>query len=88
MLAKLHEGHQGIVKYKSHAAQSVWWPGFSQQVNEMVLKYRMCLQEHYNHTEAFTASDYPERPWQKLGTNLFELGEKHIYLLLNTAQGM
>lgn len=36
VLAKLHEGHQGIVKCKARARQSVWWPGLSQQVSEMV----------------------------------------------------
>lgn len=33
VLAKLHDGHQGVVKCKERARQSVWWPGLSQQVN-------------------------------------------------------
>lgn len=45
VLAKLHEGHQGVEKCRSRARQSVWWPGLSQQVSEMVLKCRACIQE-------------------------------------------
>ncbi|GFR59411.1 Pol polyprotein [Elysia marginata] len=27
ILSKIHEGHQGIVKYRAMAKTSVWWPG-------------------------------------------------------------
>uniref|UniRef100_A0A8C6PAY8 Gypsy retrotransposon integrase-like protein 1 n=1 Tax=Nothobranchius furzeri TaxID=105023 RepID=A0A8C6PAY8_NOTFU len=45
VLTKLHEGHQGVVKCRERARQSVWWPGLSQQLNEFVLKCRTCCQE-------------------------------------------
>lgn len=45
VLARLHEGHLGVVKCKARACQSVWWPGLGQQVNDMVLNCRTCVQE-------------------------------------------
>lgn len=81
VLARLHEGHQGIVKCKARARQSVWWPGLGQQINKMVLKCRTCLQERHNHSEPLMPSDCPERPWEKLGADLFEL-EGKTYLLV------
>lgn len=81
VLARLHEGHQGIVKCKARACQSVWWPGLGQQINKMVLKCRTCLQERRSHSEPLMSSDWPERPWEKLGADLFEL-EGKTYLLV------
>lgn len=81
VLAKLHEGHQGVVKCKEPARQSVWWLGLSQQVNELVLNCRTCIGERQNHKEPLIPTECPECPWQKLRTDLFVLGRK-IYLLV------
>lgn len=40
MLTNLHNGHQGVVKCKAQACQTVWWPGLGQQKMEMVLNCR------------------------------------------------
>lgn len=81
VLNRLHEGHQGVVKCKARARQAVWWPGLGQQITEMVLKCRACVQERRNTSEPLMPSDCPERPWQKLGADLFEL-EGKTYLLV------
>ncbi|KAI4878431.1 hypothetical protein NFI96_003729 [Prochilodus magdalenae] len=81
ILAKLHEGHQGVVKCRERARPSVWWPGLSQQLHEPVLNCRTCIAERTNHTEPLIRTDLPERPWQKVGTDLFALKGK-TYLLV------
>lgn len=81
VLARLHEGHQGVAKCRERARQSVWWPGLSQQLNELVLKCHACIKERINHTEPLIPTNLPERPWQKLGTDLFVLKGK-TYLLV------
>lgn len=81
VLAKLHEGHQSMVKCQKHTRQSVWWPGLSQQLKELALNCRTCIKEHINHKGPLIPTDLPERPWQKLGTDLFTLKGK-IYLLV------
>lgn len=83
VLAKLHKGHQGVVKCKEHAHQSVWWPGLSQQVNKMVLNCRTCIQERQNHKEPLMPSERPARPWQKLGADLCVLGSKTYLLVID-----
>lgn len=84
VLAKLHEGHQGVVKCRERARQSVWWPGLSQQVSEMVLKCRACIQERQNPREPLVASEFPARPWQKLGADLFALKGKTYLVVVST----
>ena len=81
ILAKLHEGHQGVVKCRERARQSVWWPGLSQQLSELVRNCRACIKQRTNHTEPLIPSELPERPWQKLGADLFTLKGK-TYLLV------
>ncbi|XP_051905587.1 uncharacterized protein K02A2.6-like [Hippocampus zosterae] len=81
VLAKLHEGHQGVVKCRQRAQRSVWWPGLSQQLNELVLNCRTCCKERRNRREPMIPSAYPGRPWEKLGADLFVLGGK-TYLLV------
>ncbi|KAJ8369344.1 hypothetical protein SKAU_G00093720 [Synaphobranchus kaupii] len=81
VLAKLHEGHQGMVKHRERARLSVWCPGLNQQLNEMVLRCRTSIQERQNHKEPLLWSELPDRTWQKLGADLFVL-ESKTYLLV------
>lgn len=74
-------GHLSIVKCKACAQESVWWPELSQQINNMVLKCRTSIQEHHNPKEPLLPKECPQRPWQKLGADLFML-EGKTYLLV------
>ncbi|XP_034075852.1 uncharacterized protein K02A2.6-like [Gymnodraco acuticeps] len=85
VLARLHEGHQGVVKCRERARQSVWWPGLSQQLNELVLNCRTCSKERQNPKEPLMPTQYPGRPWQKLGADLFMLGSKSYLLVVDYA---
>lgn len=81
VLSKLHEGHLGLVKCRERARQSVWWPGLSNQLKELVLNCRTCLKERLNPKEPLMPTQFPDRPWQRLGADLFMLGTK-TYLLV------
>ncbi|KAL6455308.1 hypothetical protein MHYP_G00362590 [Metynnis hypsauchen] len=85
VLNKLHEGHQGEVKCRERARQSVWWPGLSQQLNELVLNCRACCQERQNHREPLIPTPYPGQPWQKCGADLFTLKNKTYLLVVDYA---
>jgi hypothetical protein len=45
ILGRIHEGHQGIVKCRALARCSVWWPGVSKQIQEMVENCPTCEKE-------------------------------------------
>ena len=42
MLDKLHTGHQGIIKCRRRPQQSVWWPGLSKHLEELVTNCFEC----------------------------------------------
>ena len=43
ILDKIHTGHQGITKCRERARQSVWWPGLSRQLEELVKNCITCV---------------------------------------------
>ncbi|XP_023806890.1 uncharacterized protein K02A2.6-like isoform X1 [Oryzias latipes] len=83
VLEKLHEGHMGVTKCRERAKQTVWWPGLSNQLSDMVLRCRTCIQERTNVKEPLMPSQMPDRPWQRLGADLFTLDSKEYLLVVD-----
>ena len=81
ILNRIHQGHQGITKCRLRASTTVWWPGVSQQIISMVQKCKECCQTFLHKSEPMIPSKLPQRPWQKIGTDLFEF-KGVMYLLL------
>ena len=81
MLTKIHIGHQGITKCRERARQSVWWPGFSRDLEELVRNCPECCKAQRQRAQPLTPSQLPELPWQKVGTDLFEW-KKDTFLLI------
>ena len=68
ILHKLHEGHQGIVKCRLRAKESVWWPGISDDIHNSDI----CCRDFQITTEPMMPTKLPERPWEKLASDLFQ----------------
>jgi hypothetical protein len=43
ILACLHEGHMGIVKTKLHARATIYWPGLSKKIEDLVKRCNTCI---------------------------------------------
>ena len=71
ILSKIHEGHQGIQKCRLRANTSVWWPGISKHINDLIEQCPTCVKEHTPGKEPLIPTDLPDYPWQKIGTDLF-----------------
>ncbi len=78
---QLHTGHQGIRKCQRRAAQSVWWPGRSTQLERVVRGCPECVKHLAQRAEPIEISVLPKKPWQRVGTDLFEWN-KSTYLLI------
>ena len=81
ILDRLHEGHRGITKCRSRAKMSVWWPGLSRQIEDMVQGCRKCAEHRTFRAEPLISSVVPDRPWQIIGTDLLQL-KGRTYLLV------
>ncbi|UYV81689.1 K02A2.6-like, partial [Cordylochernes scorpioides] len=67
VLNSLHEGRLGIEKCRGRARSSVWWPRISQEIGELVRNCPNCIEERSNPQQPLIVSDFPSRPWEKVG---------------------
>lgn len=81
VLEVIHKGNQGVSRCRERAREAVWWPGLSSQLNELVRNCKTCTKERANPVEPLMAGELPQRPWQKVGSDLFSLNHD-IYLLV------
>ena len=72
-LLKIHEGHQGIQRCRLRARCSVWWPGMSTQIKDLVESCSTCVRNRAPHHEPLISTPLPEYPWQKIASDLFYL---------------
>ena len=69
----IQESHLGIEKCKACARAIVYWPGMSREIHDTVAKCSICLtHRHNNQKEPMIPHAIPDRPWQKLGSDVFE----------------
>ncbi|UYV61517.1 K02A2.6-like [Cordylochernes scorpioides] len=71
VLDHIHADHQGITKCRARAKDHVWWPGIGQEIQDMVKTCEKCIENQPLKHEPLIPNDFPERPWQKVGMDLF-----------------
>ena len=83
ILERIHTGHQGITKCRERANLSVWWPGISKEIKAKVESCQFCQQNQPpQRKEPLMTTVLPDRPWQKVSTDLFELGgQKYLVIM-------
>ncbi|UYV63198.1 K02A2.6-like [Cordylochernes scorpioides] len=83
ILDKLHAGHFGITKTRLRARETVWWPGISKEIAETVRKCSVCIQEAVSKHEPLIPTNFPTRPWQKIGMDLFKFENKWYLVVID-----
>ena len=82
VLKQLHDNsHQGILKSRERARQSVWWPGLSEELEETVKNCSVCIKFQSPRAQPLLPIRMPDLPWPRVGTDLFEW-KKTNYLLM------
>ena len=82
IMEKLHSGHQGQVKTYRRCQDSVWWPGIRKEIIEMVERCEVCIKNRRISHEPMCNTPLPEKPWQEIGTDLFEFeGRRYVIFM-------
>ncbi|SCV65341.1 Integrase core domain protein [Anaplasma phagocytophilum] len=83
MLQLIHEGHQGIGRCKARARDAVWWPTVNSEIEQLVTGCERCAQTRVQRSEPLLCTPTPNRPWQRVGIDLFELSGRHYVLIVD-----
>jgi len=83
VLRRLHDGHQGITKTRANAASLVWWPGISQDITKVVQNCAMCEKYRRERIEPMKGTEFPDRPWSRVGVDFFQHKDKHYLLAVD-----
>lgn len=84
IIARSHASHLGIESCLRKARDSVFWPGMSSEIKEVVLQCSVCAEfQPKNHKEPMQTSKVPDRPWSRVAIDLFTLHKKEYVILVD-----
>lgn len=84
MLQKIHTSHLGIEKCKSRARELLFWPNMNNEIENVVRNCDACIQYHTsNRKEPLLQHEIPQRPWEKIGVDLFEINRIQYLLVID-----
>ena len=83
ILESIHTGHQGITKCRQRDNLSMWCPGISKEIKTKVESCLFCQKnEPSQRKEPPMTTDLPDKSWQRVSTDLFELaGQKYLEVM-------
>ena len=74
---KIHRAHIGIQGCLRRAREIVYWPSMNQEITDYIEHCDTCnMYASHPQREPLIVHDVPERPWQKVGCDIFTLDEK------------
>ena len=62
---------------------SVWWPGLSHELNNVVKQCHTCAREFTPRRQPMIPTQLPDYPWQKVGTDLFHFKGANYLLVVD-----
>jgi hypothetical protein len=88
ILQKLHSAHQGIVRTKRRAQQTVFWPGISNDVTMLVERCPKCQERLPSQCqEALMSDPLPDFVFEDVSADLFKHGTLHVLVYADRLSG-
>lgn len=83
ILSILHVAHRGIVASKMKAREFLYWPGMDSSIEQYINRCETCqTHQKSNQREPLADRDLPNRPWQKIAADFFDLnGERYLLII-------
>jgi len=75
--------HTADTLSRAPSASSVWWPGVSKQITDLVKRCPECTHDATPNKEPLMPTSLPDHPWQKVGSDLFTLKGVNYLLVVD-----
>ena len=83
---KIHRAHTGIQGCLRRARKFVYWPSMNQEITDYIEHCDTCNMYPY-HPQRQPLIIHDERPWQKVGCDIFTLDEKDFLCTVDYHSG-
>ena len=88
VLTRLHASHQGIVRTKQRAAQTVYWPGITNEIVQLIERCGPCQKHRPSLPQEPLRSDpLPDYVFQSVSADLFQAGNLHVLVYADRLSG-
>ncbi len=88
LIQKLHAAHQGIVRMKRRARQTVFWPGISNDITLWVESCQACQERLPRQQKEPPMHDpLPTRVFEDVSADLFQVGSLHVLVYADCLSG-
>jgi hypothetical protein len=88
ILVKLHAAHQGIVRMKRRARQTIYWPSLNNDIVSMVERCQACQERlPSQQREPLLRDVLPERVFEEVTADLFESVRLHVLVYTDRLSG-
>ncbi|KAL2104348.1 hypothetical protein ACEWY4_001216 [Coilia grayii] len=83
MLRLIHQSHMGIVKSKQRARETLYWPGMSAQIEEVIRNCSLCADfKNKLPRQPLKPTETPKLPFEEVASDLFEFeGQQYILVV-------
>ena len=79
-----HYAHSGAVSTLSLARESIYWPGMSGEINQFIERCEVCREFNWKQPkETLTYHEVPDRPWAKVGVDLFTYRSRNCLICVD-----
>jgi len=79
-MQRLHYEHSSVVSNLPQARECIYWPGMSSENQQFIETCDICRAYNRQPKEMLISREVPERPWAKVGIDLFG-HRSHTYLI-------
>jgi hypothetical protein len=88
MLQRIHSSHIGVNGCIRRAREALFWPGMTNDIKITVAQCSVCqtLQDA-SHREPLLSHAVPDRPWAKVGVDIFTFHEQNYLILVDYLSG-
>lgn len=84
MKRKLHASHLGTESCLRRARETIFWPNMNAELKEMIAACETCrTYETSHHKESLMPHKIPNRPWEQVAVDLFELNKKEYLITVD-----